>query len=342
VLPERPVLGLDLGGTRIRAAVILPDGRRLARVADDTGSADGPDAVVRRCIAALDAARAQAPADVAAELAGVGVSSPGPVDSRSGIVLEPPNLGPTFRDVPLGPAIEAALGLPVALDRDTVVAALGEWTFGAARGCSDFLYITVSTGIGGAVVSDGRLLRGPDGTAGELGHITTELEGPACGCGGVGHLEAIASGRALARDAALAASEGRSAFLAALPNGDDPTARDVADGEAAGDDVCVRLMARARLAFARAAVAWVDLFNPDRIVIGGSIAEHQGDRLLDPARDAIAREAFRTPARRVTLVPPDLGADVSLAGAQPLVQRAFNGSDTGSGPTALVGQAAAG
>jgi glucokinase len=317
---------------------VLPDGRRLARVSDDTRSSEGPDAVVRRCIAAVTAARSQAPSEIARELAGIGISAPGPVDPWRGIVLEPPNLGPAFHDVPLGPAVEAALGLPVTLDRDTVVAALAEWTFGAARGSSDFLYVTVSTGIGGAVVSDGRLIRGPDGTAGELGHVTVELAGPQCGCGGVGHLEAVSSGRALARDARAAASSGASPFLAALPRPDGPSARDVADGEAAGDPAAAALMDHARLGFARAAVAWVDLFNPERIVVGGSIAEHQGDRLLGPARDAIAREAFPTPARRVRLVQPELGADVSLAGAQPLVSGRFNGSVTGSGRSALVDQ----
>lgn len=317
---------------------MLPDGRRLARVSDATRSEEGPDAVVGRCIAALTASRAEAPSDLVADLCGIGISAPGPVDPRRGIVREPPNLGAAFRDVPLGPAVEAALGLPVTLDRDTVVAALGEWTFGAARGCTDFLYVTVSTGIGGAVVSDNRLLRGPDGTAGELGHVTVELDGPACGCGGIGHLEAIASGRALARDALAAATGGASPFLAALANPAGPTARDVADGEAAGDRACTALMDRARRAFARAAVAWVDLFNPERIVVGGSIAEHQGDALLGPARDAIAREAFPTPARRVIVVQPELGADVSLAGAHPLVAGDFNGSVTRSGRAALVGQ----
>jgi glucokinase len=250
-------------------------------------------------------------------------------------------MGPAFHDVALGSSIEAALGLPVVLDRDTVVAALGEWAYGAARGLTDFLYVTVSTGIGGAVVSDGRLLRGPDGTAGELGHVTVELDGPPCGCGGIGHLEAIASGRAIARDARAAASRGDSPFLVARAASlgtriDGLSARDVADAETAGDDVARAILERARLAFARAAVSWVDLFDPERIVVGGSIAEHQGDRLLGPARDAIAREAFRAPARRVEVVAPTLGADVSLAGAHPLVMGRLHADATRSVRTALV------
>jgi glucokinase len=318
----------------------MPDGTRIARVAEETRTADGPEAVVARCISALGTARDRAGTS-AADLAGIGISSPGPVDPQRGIVVEPPNLGPAFRDVALGPAVAERFGLPVALDRDTNVAALAEWTYGAARGCTDFLYVTVSTGIGGAVVTDGRLMRGPDGTAGELGHVCVDLDGPLCGCGGVGHLEAVASGHALARDAQTLAVNGASPFLAERRANHRPLdARAVAEGEAAGDEACRTAMERARNAFAAAAVSWVDLFNPELIVVGGSIAEAEGERLLGPARTAIASQAFRTPGRRVRIVEPALGADVSLAGAQPLVAARFHGSVSETGRTALVGQAA--
>ena len=156
-----------------------------------------------------------APADVADRLAGIGISSPGPVDPFTGTVVEPPNLGPDFHHIPLARDVEAALGLPTFLDRDTNVAALGESTFGAGRDCDDFIYLTVSTGIGGGIVSGGRLLHGPDGLAGELGHVPVMLDGPRCGCGGIGHLEAVASGTALARDARAAVDGGDRGTLAA-------------------------------------------------------------------------------------------------------------------------------
>jgi glucokinase len=316
---------------------VTSDGTRLGRVADETRSEEGPAAVVERCIQALRGARDLAAA-VASDLVGVGISSPGPVDPFRGIVVDPPNLGAAFHDVALAPLVGDALGLPAALDRDTNVAALGEWTFGVARGCSDFLYVTVSTGIGGAVVSGGRLLRGPDGTAGELGHTTVDLDGPVCGCGARGHLEAISSGRALARDARAAVDDGRSPFLSArAAQRPDVDARAVADGEAAGDETCRDLMVEARRAFAAAVVSWVDLFDPELIVVGGSIAEHQGDRLLDPARAAVERHAFRAPASRVRIVTPGLGPDVSLAGAHPLVMSRLHGPVSETVGTALVG-----
>ena len=321
-LSPSPVLALDLGGTQIRAAIVAPDGSRLTRVATETPSERGPAAVVEACAGALREARDRASPAVRDSIAGVGISSPGPVDPRTGTVVEPPNLGPGFRDVPLADQIERALGLPTYLDRDTNVAALGEAAFGAGRGEPDFIYITVSTGVGGAIVSDGRLFHGPDGMAGELGHVPVHLDGPPCGCGGIGHLEAFASGAALAREARAAFEAGDSPFLAqrARESGpDELSAKDVAEGEDAGDATCARLMDSARRAFATACVGFVNAFNPHRIIVGGAIAAAQGDRLLGAARAAIAREAFTRAGASVQVIPPELGPDVSLAGAYPLV-----------------------
>lgn len=238
------------------------------------------------------------------------------------MVVEPPNLGIGFVDVPLADEIERRLGLPTFLDRDTNVAALGEGVFGAGRGVNDFLYLTVSTGVGGSIVTDGRLFHGPDGMAGELGHVVVDMDGPRCGCGGTGHLEAIASGTALARAARAAVEAGSSTHLtarAAEVGVDELSARDVAEGEDAGDPACAGLMERARRALAAACVGYVHAFNPHRIIIGGAIAAAQGERMLGPVRAAITTQAFRRLAERVEVVAPELGPDVSLAGAHPLV-----------------------
>lgn len=275
------------------------------------------------CREAARRARAEAPTDIAAAIAGIGVCSPGPVDPARGVVLEPPNLGPRFRDIPLAAELGAAEDLPAFLDRDTNVAALGERAFGAARDCDDFIYLTVSTGVGGAIVAGGKLFHGPDGLAGELGHVPVSLDGPRCGCGGVGHVEAYAAGVSLARMADALVAADSSPYLAnrarELLHGEALSARDVAEGSLAGDPACMELMNTARRAVAAACVGYVNTFNPHRIVIGGSIAEAEGDRLLEPIRAAIASEAFQVLARRVRVVPAALGGDVSLAGAQPLV-----------------------
>ena len=280
------------------------DGRLRSRSDGPTPVGDGPDAVVRACLDLLHVARDAAGVSVVA----VGVAAPGPLDPWTGTLTDPPNLGPLFHDVPLGAPIAAALSLPVAVDRDTQVALLAEARFGAGAGARDVVYLTVSTGIGGAVLIDGRPLVGPDGSAGELGHLCVDLDGPTCGCGARGHLEALASGSAIARQARESGS-----FGAAV------TARDVAAAEEAGDATARMIMEQARRAFAAACVSIVDIFDPQLIVVGGSVARNQGERWLGPARDEVKRRALRAAGRRVRIVPAQLGDDVGLVGAQPLI-----------------------
>jgi glucokinase len=243
------------------------------------------------------------------------------VDPWRGIVVQTPNMGPQFKDVPVASELGTRLALPAFLERDTNVAALGEMAFGAARNCADFIYLTVSTGVGGAIVSEGRIFHGPDGTAGELGHTPVSMEG-ICGCGGVGHLEAFLGGAAMAKTARAEAEAGVSPFLtarAAAKGLRGIEAVDIAEGEDAGDDVCREIMERGRRAFAIACVGFVDALNPSRIVVGGAISDAQGERLLGPARAEVAATAFRTPRARVQIVHAELGGDVGLAGGHPLV-----------------------
>jgi glucokinase len=240
-----------------------------------------------------------------------------------GEILEPPNLGPEFHGIPITSLMGETIGLPAFLDRDTNVAALGERAFGAAKGFDDFIYLTVSTGVGGSIVTGGKLLHGPDGLAGELGHVPVTLDGPLCGCGGPGHVEAYASGAGLAKLARALVDDGGSPFLAerARQHGGVHflSAKDVAEGRDAGDTACTALMDRARRAVAVACVGYVNAFNPHRIVIGGSIAEAEGERLLRQVRTTIQAEAFKVLARRVSVAAAGLAGDVSLAGCHPLV-----------------------
>jgi glucokinase len=320
-LLAQPVLALDVGGTHVRAAVVLDDGSRLALTKVRTPIADGPAAILDACEAALVRARDDVSEEIRSALVGVGISSPGPVDPRRGVVLQTPNMGTGFHDVPIAAELGSRLALPAFLDRDTNVAALGEMSFGAARDCADFIYLTVSTGVGGAIVMDGRILHGPDGTAGELGHTPVSMSGQ-CGCGAVGCLEAFLGGASMARTARGAMAAGRSPFLQARADQKGIAAieaRDVAEGEDAGDETCRSIMELGRRAFAVACVGFVDALNPSRIVIGGAIADAQGERLLGPARAAVAATAFRTPRSRVQIVRAELGGDVGLAGGHSLV-----------------------
>lgn len=318
------VLALDLGASRIRVAVITGDGRVMSRSDARTPLEAGPQGVVMSAVRMLRRARDASPAAVRETLAGVGISAPGPLDPGRGVLVEPPNMGSAFRDADLAGPIGTALGLPAVVERDTHVAALAEWSFGAARGLADFLYLTVSTGIGGAIVAGGRLIGGPDGVAGELGHLLVDIDGPSCGCGARGHLEAIASGVGIARAAADAVASGTAPGLASLASsrGRGLDARDVAEAEVDGDADAAAIMERARRAFAESCVSLVDVFNPERIVVGGSIARNQGERWLGPIRERVAAVAFSVPRGRVEIVGAALGDDVGLIGAVPLLGRA--------------------
>lgn len=324
------MLALDLGGTHLRTAVVAPDGRIHERRRTRTPLTEGGDAIVATAIDELTAVRDAWLARGGDAPGAVGISSPGPLDPRTGIIIDPPNMGESFWGLALGPRLGEALGVPFAMERDTNVAVMGETAFGAGRGFRDVIYLTVSTGVGGGIITDGRLLAGPDGVAGELGHLTVDYAGPACGCGGLGHLERLSSGSGMARSAqeALAADGARADApeLRRIAARIAPAALEaihVEEAAAAGDPVARAITDRAVRAFAAAMVSIVDVFDPDRVVVGGGIAMAWGDRLLDPAREAVERTGFRLQARRVRIVPAQLGDDVGLIGTVPLVASAL-------------------
>jgi glucokinase len=216
------------------------------------------------------------------------------------VVLTTQNIaGFTDANVPLAARVAAGLGgPPVFLDRDTVMAAIGEGTIGAAKGARDFVYLTVSTGVGGAIVAGGRMVRGVSNTAGELGHFPVGLDGGMrCYCGGHDCVESYAAGRNLAE--AYGTQDASIVYAKA----------------AAGDARAIALITRAEAALGNLAVGIVNALNPERIVVGGSIAEHEPSHVLAPMRRAIDERAFKVPAAAVRLVPSALGADVSTIGA---------------------------
>ena len=257
-----------------------------------TGAADVIAAIVASAKTAL-ATMSTSPR----ELAGAACSAPGPLDHVHGIVHDAPNIN-GFANVQLAAGLARALGIDaVFVDRDTIMAAIGEGIAGAAKGVGHFVYVTISTGIGGAIVSGGRMLRGVTNIAGEIGHLPVALEGPRCGCGSYGCVESLAAGR----------------FLAEAYGVDD--AARVYAAASAGEPKAVAIIARAEAALGNLAITLVNGLNPALIVIGGSIAEHEPAHTLEPMRRAIASRAFRVAADAVRLVPPGLGRDVGMLGA---------------------------
>ena len=267
---------------------------------------DGADSIVR---ALADSARASASEAGLPlhELVAAGCAAPGPLDHRTGVVHEAPNLL-GFNEFPLGARLSDALdGLTVFVDRDTAMAAIAEGVAGAARGARDFVYVTVSTGVGGSIVSGGRMLRGATNTAGEIGHWPVGFQTdtsrdaaadiPRCGCGSFGCAESFAAGRNMADAYGVAG------------------AAEIYGAAARGDERAKAIIARAERALANLAVGLVNVLNPAVIVVGGSIAENQPAHVLEPMRRAIAERAFRAPAGAVRVVPAALGADVGMLGA---------------------------
>ncbi len=318
----QPVLAIDLGGTQIRAAHVAPDLTVSARTAVPTNADEGPDAVIDRICAVAGEVRSLIESLGLEPPCGVGISSPGPLDPWRGVVVAPPNL-PGWVDIPLADRVEAALGMPTLLERDTNVAMMAEWRHGSARNADDAIYITVSTGIGGGIVARGEPLQGSDNTAGEVGHVTIDLDGPLCGDGMPGHAEAIGSGTAIARDGRLLLERGEAPILAKLAATTEVDAALVARAADAGDTACQAVYERAYVAVGALCASLVMALNPQVIVIGGSIATHR-PQMMEVVRREIDRRAYPGPARRARLAPARFGDDVSLIGSVPIVNERLN------------------
>jgi glucokinase len=289
--------------------------------------AAGTPAVVDFCLGLLRVVQDEHLAAGGPPPIAVGIAAPGPLDPQTGHLIDPPNLRGDWWGFPLAPTIGAAMGLPWAIGKDTNVNILGERDFGAGEGSDDLVYLTISTGIGGAAISGGRPIVGPDGVAGELGHMTVDMDGPRCGCGGIGHLEALASGTGIAKAARAALERGDSApelsRIAARIEPEPLSAVHVSEAAEAGDPVAAAILERARRAVALAVVSIVNVFGPDVVILGGGITIAWGETLLAPARQAVAEMAFRIQAQRARVVQAALGDDVGLIGTVPLVASAL-------------------
>lgn len=318
----RPAVGIDLGGTQVRAALIAPDGTLLARAATATDVAGGPHAVIAQMRTLVAQVTAGLDGPLGDAIAGVGVCSPGPLDAAAGVVLYISTL-PGWVDIPLVAWLTEALQVPVVLENDAVSAAIGEWHFGAGRGLSDFVYVTVSTGIGGGVIADGRVLRGRRSMAAHIGHMTTAPQGETCTCGNRGCWEAQASGTALGDRARRRVATRPDSALATIgpPTGESAgaalDARHVIDAARAGDALGLELVALEAAELGLGIVNLLHLYSPQAVVLGGGVSS--GFDLLQPGIAAeIARRAL-PPFRDVPVWPAALGPNAGLVGAACLV-----------------------
>lgn len=266
------VAGIDLGGTKIYTVLADLEGGVRGEMKVATRREEGFAAVVGRMARTVDDLLARAGAN-RSDLLAVAAGAPGPLNPVTGVIHQAPNLG--WREAPLREALAERLGgVPVAVENDANLGALGEHVYGAGRGVNDLVYVTVSTGIGGGLVLNGRLYRGAGYGAGEVGHLPV-APGPACRCGGRGCLEAVASGTAIARRAREEAEAGRAPEILARAGGDASavSARTVTEAAEAGDPVARGILAEAAAYLGRGLAIIANLLNPAMIVLGGGVME---------------------------------------------------------------------
>lgn len=300
----------DVGGTHIRTACFPIQSQKptiIKRI--NTKGPDSPHARLINLIAAI------APKDE--EIAAITVAAPGPLDPYEGIIFEAPNI-PSWTNLPLKKLIQERFNVPVAIGNDANLAALGEWRFGAGIGNRHLMYITVSTGIGGGVIIDNQLLLGSRGLAAELGHVTVIPDGPLCNCGQRGHLEAIASGPAIARWVEEELSQG---IPSSLSTKQPITAKEVSLAAKQGDELAKAALARAGTYLGIAIADYLHIFNPTIVIIGGGVSQ-SGEAFFGPLRIAMSEHVLSTKyLENLTLTTAALGDEVGLMGALALAQQ---------------------
>lgn len=291
--PRRPVVGVDLGGTWIRAGLAGDHGQLLRRIKVPTQSRGGPGAIqaqITELVRELIAGDGRAPEEV---LLVVGV--PGPMNPASGVVEGAPNL-PGWDRVPLRDRLESELGCRCLIEHDVDLAAVAEHRRGVGRGTQDFIYVTVSTGIGAGLILDGRLHRGSGTGTGEFGHIVVLPDGPRCGCGNRGCLEAVASGSAIAREAGRASAE------------------EVGEAARAGDAGARRVLDRAARHLGLALGGLINLLAPEALAVGGGVVESETG-FWEATQASIAEGCFAAIRARCRVELTQLGGDQGLLGS---------------------------
>ena len=312
---SKVIIGVDLGGTFVKTAIVSRERKVLAKDSRPTGGDAGPEHVMTVMAAAVNDLLKQSALTVADVIA-VGFGAPGPMNWQTGVVFSPPNLA-GWDNVPLAAEMSKRLGgVPCFVDNDANCACYGEYWLGAGQGTESMAVLTLGTGVGGGVVVFGKLLRGIDGTAAELGHLKVQRDGRRCGCGAKGCLEAYASVSGMVRTALEALESGRPSMLKELcgEDGDNLTGKMIFEAARQGDAV-------ARWVFDETAT-WIGLGiasiihyqNPERVVLCGGMI-NAGDMLFDTVRRVAKENTFEVPGRRCEIVPAGLGSDSGVIGA---------------------------
>ena len=308
----RYVVGIDLGGTNIVVGTVAEDGSDVVGVVSEpTLPEQGADAVIGRIVKLARASMAEARGK---DIVGVGIGSPGPLNTKTGVVLLTPNLG--WTNMPLLERVAAKLSLPATLDNDANCAIFGEWWRGAARGAKYVFGLTIGTGIGGGIVIDGSIYHGASDVAGEIGHTTIDPTGRRCKCGNYGCLEAYASGPAIAARAIEGIEAGAETALPQYVNGDLSriTAQVIYEASHDGDAFALETVRETAKLLGAGVANILNVFNPEVVVICGGVTL-AGDKLFTPLQSEVKRRAFKPAWEACRIVPGTLTGTAGVYGA---------------------------
>jgi glucokinase len=304
------LLGVDVGGTKVAAGLVNAAGEILSQQRVTMVSNDSAERGLQAVLSAI----ARVVPDGASAIAGIGICAPGPLDPKTGVILNPPNV-PCWRNFPLAEEVRRKYSVPVKVDNDANAAALAETRWGAARGYKNVFYATIGTGIGTGIILDGKIFHGRTGSAGEGGHVSIDYQGPICRCGKSGCIEMFASGTALARRARekLSGGEHSSMLELAARVPDAITGEIIGKAYAAGDQLATELLTETVEMLALWLSNMIDLLDPDVIVIGGGAAALYRP-FFDRLRERIPQFTVNPRAHEVPLVSARYGADSGIAG----------------------------
>lgn len=302
------VVGVDLGGTKISTALSDFEGKIINQTTIPTDAHEGEVPVLNRIINSIEKVVNDSAVSYE-DIKGIGIGSPGPLDAKQGIIITTPNL--PFKNFNLVKPISEKFGVPVFLDNDANVAAIGEFMFGAGKGAENIVFFTVSTGVGGGAILNGKVYRGHTSNALEIGHMTVAPHGPRCNCGNVGCVEATSSGTAIAKRAHEALSTKVETSLRKYEN---VTSYEVFVEAAAGDPVAKDIIDDAMNYLGIAVANAVSIFDPEYVIIGGGVSK-AGDVVFDTVRKVVNKRCFKSMAESVKIVPAGLGTDAGLIGA---------------------------
>jgi glucokinase len=307
-MDRKYVVGIDLGGTKISGAFADLEGNVLSQYTIPTSASEGANAVLDRIIAVINRVIEESGKGIE-QISAIGIGSPGPLDSKRGIIIESANL--PFKNFNLVAPVKDRFKVPVYLENDANVAAIGEYLFGAGKGTENMVYITVSTGIGGGAVINGRLYKGSTSNALEIGHTTIDPEGPRCNCGNYGCAEAFASGTAIGRQAKEAVAANLDTSLKNYENvGSYEVFREAEKGDRVATDILEKSLKYLGICIANV----ITSFDPEVVAIGGGVSKG-GEIVFDRVKEVVHTRCLKTMAESCRIVPTGLGADAGVIGA---------------------------